>query len=399
MLDIWPNLPIHILRMPADEYKASRSHHESNLITALKRTDRICQIQLKGFSRPELERVLLGMQKPFPALTSLDIECAEYGALAVLPQAFLGGSAQHLRSCKLWGIKFPGIWKLLFTANHLVTLHLWHIPHSMHISPEGMATCLSTMPNLESLSIGFQRPEFLHTRPDQPNRLLSPLTRVVLPSLTKLEFLVMGEYIEDFVSRIDVPLLGKVNITFIDPPVFDTPRLHDFLARIEKFKPHSRGGVAFWDSSVEFELEFELGSLLFGIICGELGRRVSSMAQLCGSSLPLPSTLKRLDIRTGSPIVLLDWQDGVENTQWLDVLHPFTGVTDLRLGKGLALHYALALRDLAADRVTEVLPALQHLFVQGRGQSRQIREALKRFAAARKLAGLPVVVHSWDGRS
>jgi len=123
MLDIWPNLPIHILRMPADEYKASRSHHESNLITALKRTDRICQIQLKGFSRPELERVLLGMQKPFPALTSLDIECAEYGALAVLPQAFLGGSAQHLRSCKLWGIKFPGIWKLLFTANHLVTLH------------------------------------------------------------------------------------------------------------------------------------------------------------------------------------------------------------------------------------------------------------------------------------
>jgi len=159
--------------------------------------------------------------------------------MAVLPQAFLGGSAQYLRSCNLSAIEFPGIWKLLLTANHLVTLSLWHIPHSMYVSPEGMATFLSTMPNLKSLSIGFWSPQSLHNWPDQPNWLLSPLTRVVLSSLTIFQFRVMSGYIEDFVSRIDVPLLDKVDITFFDQPVFNTPRLHDFLACIEKFKAHS----------------------------------------------------------------------------------------------------------------------------------------------------------------
>jgi len=174
----------------------------------------------------------------------------------------------------------------------------------MYTSPEEMATCLSTMPNLESLSIGFRSPQSLHNWRDQPNRLLLPLTRVVLPSLTEFKFQVMSEYIEDFVSRIDIPLLDKVDIPFFYQPVFDTPRLHDFLARIEKFKPHSRGGVAFWGSFIEFELEVELGSLSFAIRCEELGQQVSSMAQLCGSSLHLPSALKRLDIREGFPQAL-----------------------------------------------------------------------------------------------
>jgi len=61
------------------------------------------------------------------------------------------------------------------------------------------------MPHLESLSVGFRPPESLHDFPDHPNRLLSPLTRVVLPSLTEFRFQVVSEYIEDFVSQIDVP--------------------------------------------------------------------------------------------------------------------------------------------------------------------------------------------------
>ena len=306
MLDIWPNLPIYILRTWADRHKPSRWQHESNLIAALEHTNRICQIQLKGRSPSEFEGLLPAMQKQFPTLTGLDIECFQYGFLGALalPEAFLGGSAQHLRSCNLSAVEFPGTWKLLSTANHLVTLCLWHIPHSVYTSPEVMVTCLSTMPNLESLSIGFLSPQSPHNRPDQPNRHLSPLTRVVLPSLTKFKFLVMAEYIEGFVSRIDVPLLNEVNISFFYQPVFDTPRLHDFLTRVEKFKAHNRGGVTFWGGSIEFKPELELGSLILGITGRELGRQVSSMAQLCGSSLHLPSALKRLDIREGFQIVL-----------------------------------------------------------------------------------------------
>ena len=112
MLDIWPNLPIHILRTTMDAYKISRYHHGGNLIAALEHTNRICQIQLKGFPSSELERILAAMLKPFPALTSLDIECCNdnfLDAMPVLPEAFLGGSAQHLRSCNLSDVEFPGI--------------------------------------------------------------------------------------------------------------------------------------------------------------------------------------------------------------------------------------------------------------------------------------------------
>ena len=398
MLDTWPNLPIHI---SAHLYKTWRWLGGNNVIAALEHTDRICQIQLSG-PGSQLEGILLAMQKPFPALTSLDILCSDNNdleAMAGLPQAFLGGSAQHLRSCKLWEVEFPGIWKLLSTANHLVTLILWDIPHSMYASPEEMATYLSTMPNLESLSISFRSPQSIHNWHDQPNRLHSPLTRVVLPSLTKFEFQVVSEYMEDFVSRIDVPLLDSVDITFFDQPIFHTSRLHDFLAHFEKFKAPSRGGLVFWGaSSIGFELELKLGFLSFGIPCGELSRQVSSMAQLCGSSLRLPSALKRLDVRSGFSLVL-DGQDEVENSQWLDLLHPFTGLKDLHLGKGLVLGIALALQELAGGRVAEVLPALQNLFIQGLEPSGPIQEALGKFAAARQLSGLPVVVHSWDGRS
>jgi len=275
MLDTWPNLLIHIFAYGYSGFPHYKKNIH-NLVAALEHSDRICQVQLMQFSCSELERILPAMQKPFPALTSLFITCGNYSslsAMAVLPQAFLGGSAQHLRSCTSWDIEFPGIWKLLLTASHLVTLILWNIPPSMYTSPQEMTTCLSTMLNLESLSIGFQSPQSLHDWRDRP-----PLTRVVLPSLTEFKFQVMSEYIDDFVSRIDVPLLDKVDITFFYQPIFDTPRLPNFLARIEKFKAHSRGGVVFYDSFIEFKLE--PGSLSLRILRRGSGRLVSSMAQL-----------------------------------------------------------------------------------------------------------------------
>ena len=393
MLDIWPTLPIHI---SADGYKSARWDSEDNLIAALEHTDRICQIQMKGFSCSKLENILTAMQKPFPALTSLDIGCSLFfpGAMAVIPQAFLGGSARHLQSCKFSGVEFPGIWPLLLTANHLVTLRLWDSPHSMRTSPEEMVAYLSMMPNLESLFIGFRSSQSPPDWPDQPNRHQPPLTRIVLPSLTKFHFLVTSEYIEDFVSRIDAPLLDKVDITFFDQPIFHTPQLHDFLARKEKFKAHCRGAMVFCGSSIQLEL----GPFSLRILCEGPGRQVSSMAQFCSSSLYLPSTLKCLDIRRVYPLIS-NRQHEVADTQWLDILRLFTGLKDLHIGEGLTLHYALALQELAGQRLTEVLPALQNLFIEKLEPSRLEQELIGQFVAVRQLLGLPVAVHNWDRQS
>ena len=106
MLDTWPNLPIHI---SARGHKAFPWHgEEQSLIAALEHTDHICQIQLREFSCSQLERISLAMQKPFPALTGLNIRGSNVMPMAVVPQAFLGGSAQHLRSCNLVDVEFPG---------------------------------------------------------------------------------------------------------------------------------------------------------------------------------------------------------------------------------------------------------------------------------------------------
>ena len=213
----------------------------------------------------------------------------------------------------------------------------------------------------------------------------------------------MSEYIEEFVSQIDVPLLNNVDITFFDQPTFHTSRLHDFLARIENFKAPRQGGVPFQGaSSVGFELNFGPGFVSFGIPRRELGRQVSWMAQLWGSSmrssLCLSSALKCLDVREGFPLAL-DRQDGVENIQWPDLLHQFTGLKDLHLRKGVIRRIAHTLPKIATERVPEVLPTLQNLFIEGPEHSWLIQEALGKFTAARQLSGLPVVVHSWGGRS
>ena len=64
-------------------------------------------------------------------------------------------------------------------------------------------------------------------------------------------------------------------------------------------------------------------------------------------------------------------------------------------------YYALALRDLAGERLTEVLPELQNLFIEGLGSfgPTGIQEAFEQFVATRQLSGSPVVLHSWGGLS
>ena len=173
MLDIWPALPL-VIR--GSGYAASQGKGaDDGIIAALKHNDRVHQILLDGFSSSLLEEVVAVMQVPFPALTNLEI--ISWGETAtVVPEAFLGRSAQRLQSCILQGIAFPGQWKLLLTANHLVILRLEDIPHSGYISPDTMVTCLSAMPNLKQLDLGFRSSR---SRPDRASQRPPLLIRVI----------------------------------------------------------------------------------------------------------------------------------------------------------------------------------------------------------------------------
>ena len=73
----------------------------------------------------------------------------------------------------------------------------------------------------------------------------------------------------------------------------------------------------------------------------------------------------------------------------------FTIVKELYLSKEVALLIVKVLGELPAERVTEVLPALQTVFLAGLKSSGRIQEAMSKSATVRQLSGHPVVTCTW----
>jgi hypothetical protein len=95
-----------------------------------------------------------------------------------------------------------------------------------------MVNGLSVLTKLRSLNLIFDSntPQSL-----QANGHQLPIARAVLPALSDIYFLGDKEYLEDFVRRIDTPLLANITICFIHRSVSITPPLSDFISRRETF--------------------------------------------------------------------------------------------------------------------------------------------------------------------
>jgi hypothetical protein len=291
------------------------------------------------------------------------------------------------------GIPFPGLTNFLLSATHLVDLCLEGIPDSGYISPEAMVTGLSVLTSLEKLSIKFKSPR---SRPDPNSRRPPPLTRTFLPVLTRLWFKGVSEYLEDLVARIDAPLLHNLDITFFHQLTFNTPQLTQFIGRTPKFKTHE-ARVVFSDLDVLVDLpQASEGALDLRVRCRQSDWQLSSLAQVCSSSFPLvnvPAVEGLYIFEVG--FCHWHWQDDIENSQWLEVLHPFTAVKDLYISQIFTPRVVPALLELVGETVTEVLPALQTVFFE-EPLPLGFQEEIGKFVAARQLAGHPIAVSRWD---
>jgi hypothetical protein len=88
-------------------------------------------------------------------------------------------------------------------------------------------------------------------------------------------------------------------------------------------------------------------------------------------------------------------QDNIENALWLELLHPFSAVKNLHLSEELALHIGPALQELVGGGATEVLPALQNIFLQGLLPSGRVQEGIRQFVATRQVTS-PIAVSHWN---
>jgi len=170
MLDIWPELPIYVhdFSYPSDEA-------EDDAAAALSLNYRVSIIRLEKTSASAWETFASLMQHPFPALTHLSV--SPYLPIKnPISHSFLGGSAPCLQDLHLIKLPFPTLPELLLSSTNLV--RLWHddIPPSGYISPQAMATGLSALTRLESLSLTFRSPQSL---PDREIQLPPPPTRIL----------------------------------------------------------------------------------------------------------------------------------------------------------------------------------------------------------------------------
>jgi hypothetical protein len=391
-LDIWPALPIVIFARDMQS-----KEDVTNIIAALRQHSRVCKIYYidRKFQGPLLKE-FAAMDEPFPVLRSLKLIPSGQN-VPVLPDSFLGGSAPRLRSLDLVGTSYLSIGKLLSSTTNLVRLSLCRIPPSGYIAPETIVPCLSTLPRLKSLELGFQYPR---SRAHRERRHPPPLTCVVVPNLTFLTFNGDMEYLEDILSRIEAPILNQSELHFFNQLVFDTPLLGHFVRRTETFMTIHRARVQFFGLAVGVTLSGrdEMANnyrevLHLEITCKPLDWQLSTLVQVLNPFLSSLQTLESLEIAVSHE----DWQGEIEIIQWRELLHPFTSVTKMSLVREDSVRLvAPALKELAEERAMEVLPALQNIFLrtydwQPRGPA---EEAIEQFIATRQLYGRPVTIHN-----
>ena len=359
--------------------------YEDDIIAALEHPERVRIIKLSVTSHL-LEMMALVIQESFPALTTLWLSSKDRNA-PVLPDAFSIGPAPHLLQILLEGISFLALPTLLLSANNLVDLQLKHIPQSGYISPEAMVASLAPLNRLDTLCICFKAPIS-----NLPPRSSHVTPRHILFSLLTFKFHGPSDYLEHFLAQIDTPRLCSIDITYFNQLDFQVPQLSEFVRRTEHLglsqSRHSHGRIRI--SSLYVELDFQDEGhhgtrLTLRISCKWLDWQVLHLSQIFGQSPALVSNVDYLSIDENDPKPEPGWKDSMDDTDWLELLRPFTVVKMLRGSRQFAMHIALALDGVGGEMSTEVLPALTSLSLED-----QRAKSVEKFLAARQTSGHPV---------
>ncbi|KAI9439691.1 hypothetical protein H4582DRAFT_1942279 [Lactarius indigo] len=221
-----------------------------------------------------------------------------------------------------------------------------------------------------------------------------PTTRIVLPALVSFQFRGASEYLEDLVSRIDSPQVNGIFVNYFNQFVdFQVARLSEFINRslgpeVTLFR-HAQ--VSFFSDKVFFTMYRQAnhpgGDLRTArtlILCQGIDWQVSHIAQVLSQFSTTLSTVAHLKLKVEPKGRQLE---GMDDAEWLNLLYQFSTVKTLHVSQELAEHVALALKDIAGESVTEVLPSLDLICLAGQPAS-----SVEEFVAARRQYDRPVIV-------
>ena len=300
ILDSWPNLPL-VVRYS----DLTSTSLPNNVIVSLRRPDRVREIDFE-LPNSSMGSIVEATQEPFQSLERIRITVNNaVGPPMLVRDAFLGGSAPHLREIKLDGIAFPfpEIRQVLSSStNNLVELHLAKIPDDVYFSPHDLVTSLTTLVQLKLLTVGFQSPA---SSPSPSVR--RPPQRTTSPSLTSLEFRGAREYLEEFVAQIYAPALCQINIKLFNDIFFE---ISQFCQSIPLLKALGSPRWVLVTHSAEYvRVNFIENSRdnFLETSCRRLDWQLSFVTQISSQLSPLLSSVHSITIH--SNIILPDGED------------------------------------------------------------------------------------------
>ena len=341
-------------------------------MNALRHPDRLCKIDLNVTSSMT-GLIVEAIQKPCQVLEDIRITVSDAEGPSILVRnAFLGGSAPHLREIELDGIAFPfsAIREVLLSTNNLVELHLSKIPNDVYFSPDDLVTALSTLVQLKWLTVRFYSPD---SRPP-PSMTRPRHQRAFLPSLAFLVFDGTSEYLEEFVARIDLLALSTIHVKFFNDIFFEIPQLYELMTRLNqpRFPPPPSITLGLFSSDivrVGFLYETNPGKEYYPprysweTSCIPFDWKLSFLTQITSQLSPLLSSVYELIISGDSSLKVPTGEEAADSTQWLELFQPFTHVTKVNVVKSSVLPgivQALVMEDAAG-----VLPELTTLALFG----------------------------------
>jgi len=399
----WPAIPFFL------DFCVAREDEEDadNLRATLAQRDRIRRVQIL-MTITEANWFAKLMEEEFPQLTHLDlIGAPKYNVPYISFDRFLGGSAPSLQHLCIDDFDYGGLPSLISSAPNLVSLQIKNIRPACYMSPEAMVGALAGLTKLRDLCIAFSSwiPSTYQFHDGNELQSSRSLTRIVFPTLTKLQFEGDRRYLEDLINLIDAPRLEDLHVQYPNLYVYEGLRpgnLPQFITRAETLK-HSQFRRA------EVTLNHHRGCtyVLLDLPRGERQQHClsylildhwqnllisfadtsSHMINWLGQLAIMLSDVQYLSIESKLGQERDKWRGG-ENADWLLLLRSFSAVEVLDVSGESVKHIASALGRIPEEMVAQVLPSLQLLLLDKKGEYMPMDQ----FLLLRRLSGRPVVV-------
>jgi len=366
MLRHSPPLPL-IVDIESMFLDTTRSYH--NITSALQYPDRVVSISVDTWMM-DLE-LSMALDKTFPALETFSLlvavsESPDHQSL-FFPNGF---SAPHLHVLYLGNVDIIEVPSLISSAaTSLVSLRFEQIEACSYFPPDELAECVSSMPQLEKLSIGFLSSFCL---PDTEREFWDArITRIVLPSLQKLTFRGDSAYLEKLLALISTPLLQCFDVEFFPQCTLAVQHVSEFLFTIQNLD--FRAVTVSFSNTVTITYGPRPTQTSDSLSCvmsdiddetDRLNQQVATMTRISASVGPALKAVEDVALKFDRCYVPDDFP--VRSELWRTFLRSFGALRTLRTDVAIIPELSKVLNPDNGTAEEELLPMLSELIVVSR---------------------------------